>query len=156
MLTVFMPFLCGAPVACLPNLSLASLVAQLVKNPLAMQETWVQSLCWEDPLEKGTATHSSILAWGLKELDTTGWLSLSLSFHPFPLFHSPGLFPPGPPSSTHYTHCHYLNHWFLPTTGPSTSSLPESVSFLTTVCDYWKDCSIDYTDLCRQSDVFAF
>ena len=40
----------------------ASLVAQLVKNPPAMQETWVQSLGWEDPLEKGKATHSSILA----------------------------------------------------------------------------------------------
>ena len=40
-----------------------SLVAQLVKNPPAMQETWVQSLGWEDSLEKGTATHSSILAW---------------------------------------------------------------------------------------------
>jgi len=42
--------------------SLASLVAQLVKNPPAMEETWVQSLGWEDPLEKGKATHSSILA----------------------------------------------------------------------------------------------
>ena len=41
----------------------ASLVAQLVKNPSAMQETWVQSLCWDDPLEKGKATHSNILAW---------------------------------------------------------------------------------------------
>ena len=41
----------------------ASLVAQLVKNPPVMQETWVQSLGWEDPLEKGKATHSSILAW---------------------------------------------------------------------------------------------
>ena len=41
----------------------ASLVAQLVKNPPAMRETWVQSLHWEDPLEKGKATHSSILAW---------------------------------------------------------------------------------------------
>ena len=40
----------------------ASLVVQLVKNLPAMQETWVQSLGWEDPLEKGTATHSSILA----------------------------------------------------------------------------------------------
>ena len=40
-----------------------SVVAQLVKNPPAMQETWVRSLGWEDPLEKGTATHSSILAW---------------------------------------------------------------------------------------------
>ena len=40
-----------------------SLVAQLVKNLPAMWETWVQSLSWEDPLEKGKATHSSILAW---------------------------------------------------------------------------------------------
>ena len=43
--------------------SSASLVPQLVKNLPAMWETWVQSLGWEDPLEKGTATHSSILAW---------------------------------------------------------------------------------------------
>ena len=41
----------------------ASLVAQLVKNPPAMWGSWVQSLGWEDPLEKGTATPSSILAW---------------------------------------------------------------------------------------------
>ena len=40
-----------------------SLVAQTVKNPPAMQETWVQSLGWKDLLEKGMATHSSILAW---------------------------------------------------------------------------------------------
>ena len=43
--------------------SWASLVAQLVKNLPAMWETWILSLVWEDPLEKGTATHSSILAW---------------------------------------------------------------------------------------------
>ena len=42
--------------------SWVSLVAQLVKNLPAMQETWVRSLCWEDPLEKGMATHSSVLA----------------------------------------------------------------------------------------------
>ena len=41
----------------------ASLVAQLVKNPPAMQETWVQPLGWEDPLKKGKATHSNILVW---------------------------------------------------------------------------------------------
>ena len=41
----------------------ASLVALLVKNQPAMQETWVRSQGWEDPLEKGKATHSSILAW---------------------------------------------------------------------------------------------
>ena len=45
------------------RISWASLVAQLVKNPPTMQETWVQSLGWEDPLEKGKATHSSILSW---------------------------------------------------------------------------------------------
>ena len=43
--------------------SWASLMARPVKNPPAMQETWVRSLGWEDPLEKGTAAHSSILAW---------------------------------------------------------------------------------------------
>ena len=41
----------------------ASLVAQAVKRLPAMQETWVRSLGWEDPLEEGMATHSSILAW---------------------------------------------------------------------------------------------
>ena len=41
----------------------ASLVARLEKNLPAIRETWVQSLDWEDPLEKGKATHSSILAW---------------------------------------------------------------------------------------------
>ena len=63
----------------------ASLVAQLVKNLPAMWETWVRSLGWEDPLEKGKATHSSILAgefhglyspWGCKESNTTERLSL--------------------------------------------------------------------------------
>ena len=43
--------------------SWASLVAQLVKNLPAMQETWIRSLGWEDPLEKGKATHSIILVW---------------------------------------------------------------------------------------------
>ena len=39
------------------------MVTQLVKNLPAMRDTWIQSLGWEDPLEKGTSTHSSILAW---------------------------------------------------------------------------------------------
>ena len=60
--------------------SWASLVAQLVKNLTVMQETWVWSLFWEDPLEKGKATHSSILAWRIpwdhKESDMTERLSL--------------------------------------------------------------------------------
>ena len=64
-------------------------MAQLVKNPPAMQETWIQSLGREDPLEKGKAIHSSILAWriprtvynpwGHKKSDTTEQLSLHSS-----------------------------------------------------------------------------
>ena len=46
-----------------PYLICGALVAKLVKNPPAMRETWVRSLGWEDPLEKGKASHSSILAW---------------------------------------------------------------------------------------------
>ena len=42
---------------------MASLVTHLIKKPTAMRETWVRSQGWEDPLEKGMATHSSILAW---------------------------------------------------------------------------------------------
>ena len=72
----------------------ASLVAQMVKNLPAMQETQVRSLGWEDTLKKGMATHSSILAWSiswteapgglqsmvLKESDVTEQLTLSLSY----------------------------------------------------------------------------
>ena len=46
----------------------------LVKDPLVMQETQVQSLGGEDPLEKGMATHSSILAWGIPRTEELGWL----------------------------------------------------------------------------------
>ena len=67
----------------------ASLAAQMVKNLPAMQETWVQSLGWEDPVEEGMVTHSSILSWripmdggawraivnGIVELYATEWLS---------------------------------------------------------------------------------
>ena len=66
----------------LSQTGLSFLVAQMVKNLPAMWETWVQSLGWEDHLEEGMATHSSILAWrrispadcspgGHRELDTT-------------------------------------------------------------------------------------
>ena len=55
-------------------------MVQLVKNLPAVWETWVQSLVWEDPLEKGTATHSGILAWGRKEWDMTEQLSLLIYF----------------------------------------------------------------------------
>ena len=54
--------------------SWASLVAQTVKKPPAMWETWVGSLGWKDPLEKGTATHSSILAWGISWAEQSGRL----------------------------------------------------------------------------------
>ena len=55
--------------------SQASLVAQTVKNPPAMQETWVQFLGWEDPLEEGMATHSSILAWRIPT-DRGAWRAI--------------------------------------------------------------------------------
>ena len=48
------------------------LVAQMVKNPSAVWETWVQSLDWEDPLEEGMATHSSIVAWRIP-MDRRAW-----------------------------------------------------------------------------------
>ena len=49
-------------------------MAQMVKNPLAKQETWVQSLGLEDPLERETATHSSILAWRIPWTEEPGRL----------------------------------------------------------------------------------
>ena len=89
-----MPWLCRvmAQKVCVePSQTLPSVypLARLVKNPPAMQETWVRFLGWEDPLKKGKTTYSSILAWkipglyspwGLKELDTAEWLSLSCVF----------------------------------------------------------------------------
>ena len=77
-------------------LSRAPLVAQMVKNLPAMWETWVQSLVWEDLLEEGMATHSSILAWriptdrgawwatvhGVAESDLTEWLSTAQHIPP--------------------------------------------------------------------------
>ena len=46
----------------------------MVKNPPAMWETWVQSLGWEDPLEEGMATHSSVLAWRIPWTEEPGGL----------------------------------------------------------------------------------
>ena len=54
--------------------SIASLVTQMVKSLLAMWETWVRSLGWEDPLEKGMATQSSILAWRIPQTGEPGRL----------------------------------------------------------------------------------
>ena len=68
----------------------SSLVAQMVKNPPAMRESWVRSLCWEDPLEEGMAAHSGILAW---RIPTAKFILTShcpahtfLLFTVFPLF----------------------------------------------------------------------
>ena len=54
--------------------SWASLVAHMVKNLPAMQDTWVRPLGWEDPLEEGMATHSSILAWRIPWTEELGGL----------------------------------------------------------------------------------
>ena len=78
--------------------SLASLVAQLVKNPLAMQETWVQSLGWEDPLEKEKVTHSSILAWRIPWTEESDGLQSMGSQR---VRHNWATKPP-PPCSFHY------------------------------------------------------
>ena len=81
----------GEGILYLLQYSWASFVVQLVKDPPAMWQTWVQSMGWEDTLEKGTATHSSILAWripwtivpwGRKESDTTEQLSLCFTTRP--------------------------------------------------------------------------
>ena len=54
----------------------ASLVAQMVKNQLAIQETWVQSLGWEDSLEEGMATHSSVLVWRILMDEEAWWATI--------------------------------------------------------------------------------
>ena len=68
--------------------SWASLVAQLVKNPPEMWETWVRSLGWEDALEKQKATHSSIRAWRIPWIQSMGsqsvghnWVTFTFHFH---------------------------------------------------------------------------
>ena len=75
----------------------ASLVAQLVKNPPAIRETWVQSLGWEDPLEKRTATHSSILAWRIPcTMQPMGSQRVGHNWVTFTSLHFTGDFPGGP------------------------------------------------------------
>ena len=53
-------------------------MAQLVKNPPAKQETWVRSLGWDNPLEKGKATHSGILAWKIPWTEEPGGLQKNI------------------------------------------------------------------------------
>ena len=73
--------LCNLPVKDSDNIVWAFLVAQMVKKLPAVKKTWVQSLGWEDPLEKGMATHSSILAWRIPWTEEPGaaesWTRLS-------------------------------------------------------------------------------
>ena len=111
-------------------------MAQLVKNTPAMQETWVQSLGWEDPLEKGKATHSSVLAWRIPwTVQSMGsqrvghhWVTFTLTFLTLP----PLWLLRNPSSKSNYYHqlfkstasCMYMllllswglriNHWLLP------------------------------------------
>ena len=100
--------------------SWASLVAQLVKNMPAMWEIWIISLGWEDPLEKGTATHSSILVCRILESQrvTKSWTRLrNFHFHfQWEFYHLHSLFVVMLPK-THLTshsrmshHCGYLGH----------------------------------------------
>ena len=58
------------------TMDVASLVVETVKNLPAMQETWAQSLGWEDPLEEGMATHSGILAWRIRTDRHVWWATI--------------------------------------------------------------------------------
>ena len=68
------PYVCVCMCVCTHARSVTSVVSQLAKNPPAIRETWVRSRGWEDPLEKGMATHSSILAWSIPRTEESGGL----------------------------------------------------------------------------------
>ena len=68
---------CGTLCHCSFDFSWGSLVAQLVKNLPTMRKAWVRSLGWEDPLEKGKATHSSTLAWRIPWTEEPGGLQFT-------------------------------------------------------------------------------
>ena len=70
----YQPSLCCLYLRQLVKIKGAFLVAQLVKNPPVMWETRVRSLGWDDPLEEGMATHSSILAWRIPRVEEPGGL----------------------------------------------------------------------------------
>ena len=80
LLVYLLPYLDHVNETCTTRLALdqqrawTSVVAQMVKNPPAMQETWLQALGWEDPLEEDMATHSSILAWRIPWTEGPGGL----------------------------------------------------------------------------------
>ena len=86
--------------------SWASFVAQLVKNPPAVWETWVWSLGWEDPLEKGKATHSNILAWRIPRTIVHGVAKSRTRWNDFHFAEAlPGLLDGGKLSSSHLIWC---------------------------------------------------
>ena len=78
--TFFISLLSGRRKQTISVRILASLIAQLLKNPPAMQETWVRFMGGEDPLEEGVATHSSVLAWRIPGMGEPGGL-LSMGPH---------------------------------------------------------------------------
>ena len=88
----------------------ASLLAQIVKSLPAIQETWVQFLIWEDPLEKGMATHSSILAWEIPWTEEPRWLQ-SMGSQRVTSTHSPS---PHHPSSSRCQQVRSLNERSVP------------------------------------------
>ena len=67
-----------SPICFVSHKARTSLVAQIVRNPPAVRETCIQSLGWEDPLEEGMATHSSVLAWRIPMDRGTGLQSMGL------------------------------------------------------------------------------
>ena len=105
--------------------SWASLVAQLVKNPPAMRETWVRSLGWDNPLEKGKATHSSILAWRipwpLQSMGSQGvrhdWATFAFTFMWL--------------QSDGGQRADFLSLGVLPLASPGGLSVPDRLGFLT-------------------------
>ena len=95
----FLFYLCWRFLMDMPLCKRASLVTQLVKNPPAMWETWVQSLGWEGSLEKEMATHSSVLAWRIpwtvqsmgSQIVGHNWVTFLFTF----TFHCAGVLKPG-------------------------------------------------------------
>ena len=111
-LTLLLPWWKTLKGSSFPNPKGPSLVAQTVNNPPIMQETWVQSLGWADPLEKGMATHFSILAWRISWTEELGRLQ------------SMGLQRVGHDWATNTFHFHV--HWVSDTVKPFHPLLPSS------------------------------
>ena len=119
----------------------ASLMVQTVKNLPAIKENWLSSLGWDDPLEKGMATHSSIPAWripqkrgyspwGSKELDTTEQLTLSIHFpDPILLYYLHLFFGWLSPSSWSVASCRTVRSMTIIPENKLSENCKETVSF---------------------------